>query len=110
MSSKPAKALGGKLKFKTKKDKAQNPLQGLKAGSGLVSLDDAMKVKALDKSKHKTEAEKRHLVKVVSTVESRTAKEVASKSYRERIEEYNQKLSTTTEHNDIPRVSAAGNG
>mmetsp|Transcript_2138 Transcript_2138/g.4120 ORF Transcript_2138/g.4120 Transcript_2138/m.4120 type:complete len:134 (+) Transcript_2138:37-438(+) len=32
------------------------------------------------------------------------------KSYRERINELNHVLSTKTEHNDIPRVSAAGNG
>mmetsp|Transcript_5068 Transcript_5068/g.6674 ORF Transcript_5068/g.6674 Transcript_5068/m.6674 type:complete len:145 (-) Transcript_5068:277-711(-) len=31
-------------------------------------------------------------------------------SYRQRIEELNSRLSTMTEHNDIPRVSAAGNG
>lgn len=34
----------------------------------------------------------------------------AQKSHRERVEEFNEKLSTQTEHNDIPRVSAAGNG
>jgi protein FAM32A len=37
-------------------------------------------------------------------------KKVASKSHRERVEEYNSKLSNLTEHNDIPRISAAGNG
>lgn len=37
-------------------------------------------------------------------------KKVASKSHRERVEEFNTKLSTLTEHNDIPRISAAGNG
>ncbi|GKY92389.1 hypothetical protein MPSEU_000209900 [Mayamaea pseudoterrestris] len=35
---------------------------------------------------------------------------VAKKSHRERIEEFNQALASVTEHNDIPRVSAAGNG
>ena len=29
---------------------------------------------------------------------------------RERVDELNNKLSTMTEHNDIPRISAAGNG
>lgn len=37
-------------------------------------------------------------------------KKVASKSHRERVEEFNSKLSSLTEHNDIPRISAAGNG
>lgn len=35
---------------------------------------------------------------------------IAKKSHRERVEAYNEKLSQLTEHNDIPRVSAAGNG
>lgn len=37
-------------------------------------------------------------------------KVVASKSHRERVEEFNNKLASLTEHNDIPRISAAGNG
>ena len=37
-------------------------------------------------------------------------KYIARKSHRERVEDYNEKLSQLTEHNDIPRVSAAGNG
>jgi protein FAM32A len=32
------------------------------------------------------------------------------KTYREKVNEFNDKLSTLTEHNDIPRISAAGNG
>ncbi|TYZ65535.1 hypothetical protein PybrP1_004994 [[Pythium] brassicae (nom. inval.)] len=35
---------------------------------------------------------------------------VAGKTYRERVEELNQYLGSLTEHHDIPRVSAAGNG
>jgi protein FAM32A len=34
----------------------------------------------------------------------------AAKSHRERVDDLNEKLSTMTEHNDIPRISAAGNG
>ena len=37
-------------------------------------------------------------------------KSIATLSHRERVEAYNEKLSQLTEHNDIPRVSAAGNG
>jgi protein FAM32A len=36
-------------------------------------------------------------------------KSIATLSHRERVEAYNEKLSQLTEHNDIPRVSAAGN-
>ena len=35
---------------------------------------------------------------------------IASQSHRERVETFNTKLSKLTELNDIPRVSAAGNG
>ena len=38
------------------------------------------------------------------------AKHNATVSYRERIAIFNEKLATASEHNDIPRVSAAGNG
>jgi protein FAM32A len=38
------------------------------------------------------------------------AEKIAQKSHRERIEEFNTKLASQTELNDIPRVSAAGNG
>jgi len=31
-------------------------------------------------------------------------------SHRERVEQFNEKLGSLTELNDIPRVSAAGNG
>lgn len=42
--------------------------------------------------------------------EKQLMKKVLSKTHRERIDEFNQYLSVLTEHNDIPRVSAAGNG
>ena len=42
--------------------------------------------------------------------EKQELEKVASKSHRDRIEEFNEKLGNLTEHNDIPRVSAAGNG
>uniref|UniRef100_K3WJS6 DUF1754-domain-containing protein n=1 Tax=Globisporangium ultimum (strain ATCC 200006 / CBS 805.95 / DAOM BR144) TaxID=431595 RepID=K3WJS6_GLOUD len=35
---------------------------------------------------------------------------MAGKTYRERVEELNQYLGSLTEHHDVPRVSAAGNG
>lgn len=55
-----------------------------------------------------TESQRRHKRKKIEQ-EARAAKSTAS-SYRDRIEEFNYKLSVTTEHNDIPRISAAGNG
>ncbi|ETI49768.1 hypothetical protein F441_06549 [Phytophthora nicotianae CJ01A1] len=42
--------------------------------------------------------------------EQEEIEKLASKTYRERIEELNQHLGSLTEHHDVPRVSAAGNG
>mmetsp|Transcript_15128 Transcript_15128/g.30113 ORF Transcript_15128/g.30113 Transcript_15128/m.30113 type:complete len:130 (-) Transcript_15128:59-448(-) len=42
--------------------------------------------------------------------EARDTAAITTKSHRERVDEFNQGLSTLTEHNDIPRISAAGNG
>lgn len=104
------KALG-RFKFKQKSSsssilaKANSKMQPT---PGLVNLEDIAKLK-VGKNSSLTEAQKRHKVRM-KTVEEREVKAVSSKSYRERIEEFNYKLSTTTEHNDIPRISAAGNG
>mmetsp|Transcript_9682 Transcript_9682/g.10184 ORF Transcript_9682/g.10184 Transcript_9682/m.10184 type:complete len:129 (+) Transcript_9682:49-435(+) len=56
-----------------------------------------------------TETQKKHLNKKLK-VENEKVKELVKITYRERIENYNSKLASLTEHNDIPRVSAAGNG
>jgi protein FAM32A len=56
-----------------------------------------------------TEAERKALKRKLEK-ERQDLEKVAAKSHRERIEEFNEKLGNLTEHNDIPRVSAAGNG
>lgn len=38
------------------------------------------------------------------------AKDVIGTTYRDRVEKFNYNLSVKSEHNDIPRISAAGNG
>lgn len=38
------------------------------------------------------------------------AKEANNTTYRDRVEKFNYDLSIKSEHNDIPRISAAGNG
>ena len=43
-------------------------------------------------------------------IELMKAKEVSATTYRDRVEKFNYELSIKSEHNDIPRVSAAGNG
>jgi protein FAM32A len=37
-------------------------------------------------------------------------KDLTAQTHREKVETFNAKLGSLTEHNDIPRVSAAGNG
>ena len=112
MSEKPAKvkSVGGKFKFK-KKASSSSVLSKASLSPGLVSLEDVSKLKGAAKVEvHLTEAQKKHKEKIKTKVEEREVKAVSNKSYRERIEEFNYKLSITTEHNDIPRISAAGNG
>jgi protein FAM32A len=56
-----------------------------------------------------TEAERRALNKRLER-QRKENEAIARKSHRERVEELNAHLGSLTELNDIPRVSAAGNG
>jgi protein FAM32A len=56
-----------------------------------------------------TDAQRRHREKKLLK-EQKEIKKMATSTYRDRMEQFNYKLSVMTEHNDIPRVSAAGNG
>jgi protein FAM32A len=56
-----------------------------------------------------TEAERRAL-KFKRQRQRKDNERIAQKSHRERVEDLNEKLGSLTELNDIPRVSAAGNG
>jgi protein FAM32A len=56
-----------------------------------------------------TDAQRKHQRRMIEH-EAKEAKKLVKTSYRERVEQFNAKLSTLTEHNDIPRISAAGNG
>lgn len=56
-----------------------------------------------------TETEQKHKRRLKERVQDEVRRH-GRMTHRERVEEMNYKLSTLTEHNDIPRVSAAGNG
>ncbi len=56
-----------------------------------------------------TETQRRHKQRLLQKEKAEITKHV-SKTHRQRVEEYNIKLACMTEHNDLPRVSAAGNG
>ena len=112
--------IGGKLKFKGEKKKLKK--------RSLNSLENHQKVEEEEKKEQKneqneqkneqieekieedlTESQRKHLKKKLKLENERMSKLIKI-TYRDRIEGYNNKLSSLTEHNDIPRVSAAGNG
>ena len=89
-----------KKKKKKKKRKQETDLDAaLESVDAVPPKEDAAVIKDT-----RTEAEKRrdaHMVKY----EQERAKKAAAKSHRQRIEEFNTKLATLTEHHDIPKIS-----
>ena len=118
----PPTFIGGKLNLKGDKKKAKKKKsklskanlcetskkqQHLDLEAGYVNANN--KKYEEDDDDDLTEAEKRAMHFKLEK-EKRDLEKVAKLSHRERIDEFNNKLSELTEHNDIPRVSAAGNG
>lgn len=115
MNAKKPTVIGGKLKLKGSSTSSATAKSDMKS-SLKRTLDTIEKDAGISKSDtekndeiHQTEAQKRFKKKKIEK-EKRDAEKLAQKSFRDRIDEFNQKLSKLTEHNDIPRVSAAGNG
>ena len=123
-----ATVIGGKLKFKGSKSSSSSsstkPKQLITTtkpvtSSAASSLDaqpnssssssSSNNHKKTADSEYLTEAQRRHRDKKLE-LESRTDKKLTTTTYRDRVEMFNAKLGRMTEHNDIPRVSAAGNG
>ena len=102
---------GGGLKLKGGKKK-KNKKRGLDAAA-LVELAPAAPAPAAPAAAARddglTETERAHKRRLVAR-RKEAAASGAAKSHRERVDDLNEKLSTMTEHNDIPRISAAGNG
>jgi protein FAM32A len=102
--------LGGALSFKGDKKKAKKKNRKAKH-----HLEDEKKKELIetasvpDEDDELTEAERKAFHYKLEK-DRKDLENVAAKSHRERIEEFNEKLGQLTEHNDIPRVSAAGNG
>uniref|UniRef100_A0AAV1UJC6 DUF1754-domain-containing protein n=1 Tax=Peronospora matthiolae TaxID=2874970 RepID=A0AAV1UJC6_9STRA len=110
----------GKLKLKTSsklKATARHKKHKKKVVQHRESEDEAKrfdKEEVEDAEEHAerddmTPAQRRHAEHQKKREQEEIAK-LASKTYRERIEELNQHLGSLTEHHDVPRVSAAGNG
>ena len=111
--------MGGTLSFKgdnkkksSKKKKKSKSKHSLDADKKQRAKGDEALLKRsedYDDDDDMTDAERKAL-KYKLEREKQECEKVAQKSHRERIEEFNEKLGNLTEHNDIPRVSAAGNG
>jgi hypothetical protein len=104
----PGEFIGGALSFKgeKKKKKPKKKTQSAKHGMDppeILLPPPSVVEDGLTEAERK--ARKRRLER-----ERMDAEKAAQKSHRERIEEFNTKLASLTELNDIPRVSAAGNG
>lgn len=78
--------------------KKEEVTEGSSSGDAVIENNDDL-----------TDAERRSL-KYKKENQMRDLEKIAGKSHRERIEEFNTALGELSELNDIPRVSAAGNG
>ncbi|KAL7448370.1 hypothetical protein ACHAWC_001710 [Mediolabrus comicus] len=114
---KDAAFIGGKLNFKGdgKKKKSKKSKKS-KHGVGDEDVKAKKDERKYEKQQHDssddedlTAAEKRSK-SFKQKQERKELEKIASMSHRERVENFNTKLSELTELNDIPRVSAAGNG
>jgi protein FAM32A len=83
-------------------DAAENDLDHQTAEQQPPSVEEAWMANMTDAERNAYKRKKER--------ESIELAKMAKKSHRERVEDFNEKLSQLTEHNDLPRVSAAGNG
>ncbi len=127
----PGEFVGGALNFKGDKTKIKKKKRTVKH-EVLASLTETTTIPEVNHNHHNktnnkdginyhqsndesdhddglTEVERKALRRRLER-ERLDAETMAQKSHRERIEEFNGKLASQTELNDIPRVSAAGNG
>ncbi|EQC32805.1 hypothetical protein SDRG_09343 [Saprolegnia diclina VS20] len=106
----PVKAKKAKKAKKTSRKQHEDGEDGevaaKKSTSKKVRVDDDVVLVPMGSM---TEAQKKH-AKFKSKREEEDIRKQASKTYRERVEEYSTYLGNLTEHHDVPRVSAAGNG
>lgn len=118
--AKSSMVVGGKLKFKGSKGsdkrarksdsdsskKMPSSVSDQKKEPSNVSLSDNGDRKSLI---FMTEAQRIHKEKRMA-LEEKELKKFVKVPHRDRIEMFNMRLGQMTEHNDIPRISAAGNG
>mmetsp|Transcript_19146 Transcript_19146/g.27239 ORF Transcript_19146/g.27239 Transcript_19146/m.27239 type:complete len:121 (+) Transcript_19146:53-415(+) len=110
----------GKLKLKggkdhgSKKKAKTNKIKSSSKDSSTSKGSEAEASRELDSASTEpfdgmTEAERR-AQKFKLERQLKDISDISRLSHRDRVEQFNEKLSMLTELNDIPRVSAAGNG
>jgi len=92
--------LGDKKKKKKKSKKSKKRKEAPASPPPTAASDSDDDLTAAEKKQRKFQKKK----------EEDDITSIANKSHRERVDEFNQKLSELTELNDLPRISAAGNG
>ena len=109
MSGRGKLSFKGDKKSKKKSSKSKHKLSTDEAAASSTASTSVAASATHSEEAELTTAEKRSL-KFKSQQAKREMEKVVKLSHRERVEEFNEKLGSLTELNDIPRVSAAGNG
>ncbi len=118
MSDDYGSVMGGRLKFGKKKKTNKRKLIRDDAEGEAVETENGLNKAIKDNETADDEAvlddgltdvQRRHKQRLLEK-QMAELRNIVSKTHRERVEEYNIKLASMTEHNDLPRVSAAGNG
>jgi protein FAM32A len=108
--SKPV-VIGGKFKFKSGGSTSVDKVKKRKLDAAPVDeiqVNEKITEPEVVRSTL-TETQKKQREKQAK-LETKIMKDTLAVSYRDRIDAFNNKLASLTEHNDIPRISAAGNG
>lgn len=121
-SSRKPHVVGGKLKLKGSGGSSGGVKRSVLSSSNSTSQattpqsqevdvprESEKKVAKLATEEFLTPSQKRHQQRKIEK-EREEAKKLSKTSFRDRVDIFNNKLAAMTEHNDIPRISAAGNG
>jgi protein FAM32A len=113
VSSKKPLVVGGKLKLKGSGGGSSSVKRSVNVPSEVAATKPPEEAKPKESSskgaEYLTASQKRHMERKIEK-EKEDAKKMSKTSFRDRVEMFNNKLAQMTEHNDIPRISAAGNG
>ena len=118
--AKSSVVVGGKLKFKGSKGSSkksakteEHTTKTMPTSSRDLNVETTTVRSSVDAAKSSTvfmtEAQRIHREKRMA-MEEKELKKFIKTPHRDRIEMFNMRLGQMTEHNDIPRISAAGNG